>query len=255
MAAVAQHGDAVGDQQRLLERVRDEDDGDAALLEIAHQVEEVFLLLGRQAGRRLVEDDHLGVVQHGARDLDHLLLGGAELRHRGCRRHVEIERLQELLGGDVDAAQAIVEFLLPQEEVLRHRHRRHQAVLLEDHGDAELAGFERRARHDLAAARSASLPSVSDTTPAMTLVRVDLPAPFSPTSAWISPSARLKSTPSIAGTPPYELRRLAQFEDRRGHAAMSLSMSASGEPDAAGPVPWPADRGSPRPRPRRRCRG
>ena len=46
------------------------------------------------------------------------------------------------------------------------------------------------------------VPEVSVTTPAMTLVRVDLPAPFSPTSAWISPSRRSKSTLSIAGWPP-----------------------------------------------------
>jgi hypothetical protein len=152
MAAIAQHGDAVADQKRLFERVRNEDDGDAAPLELAHQVEEIFLLLGRQAGGRLVEDDDLGVVQHGARDLDHLLLGGAELGHGGRRRHVEIERLQELLGGDVDATQAIVELLLTEEEVLRHRHRWHQAVLLEHHGDAEFLRLHGRAQRDLAAA-------------------------------------------------------------------------------------------------------
>ena len=45
------------------------------------------------------------------------------------------------------------------------------------------------------------VPEVSVTTPAITLVSVDLPAPFSPTSAWISPRRRSKSTFSIAGTP------------------------------------------------------
>ena len=43
------------------------------------------------------------------------------------------------------------------------------------------------------------LPSVSLNTPAMTLVRVDLPAPFSPSSAWISPLRRSKSTFLKAG--------------------------------------------------------
>ena len=40
------------------------------------------------------------------------------------------------------------------------------------------------------------------TTPARILIRVDLPAPFSPISAWISPGAMLRSTPLSAGTPP-----------------------------------------------------
>ena len=51
----------------------------------------------------------------------------------------KLQRLQELLRGDVDAAQPVEELLLPEEEVLRHRHGRHQAGLLEDHGDAEIA--------------------------------------------------------------------------------------------------------------------
>jgi hypothetical protein len=46
------------------------------------------------------------------------------------------------------------------------------------------------------------VPEVSVTTPAITLVSVDLPAPFSPTSAWISPRRRSKSTSSMAGVPP-----------------------------------------------------
>ena len=49
---------------------------------------------------------------------------------------VEIERLQELLRRDVDAAQPVEELLGAEIEVLRHRHRRHQAGLLEHHGDA-----------------------------------------------------------------------------------------------------------------------
>ena len=46
-------------------------------------------------------------------------------------------------------------------------------------------------------------PEVRATTPAMTLVRVDLPAPFSPTSVWISPGRSAKSMSSMAGTPAY----------------------------------------------------
>ncbi len=91
----------------------------------------------------------LALVQDRARDLDHLLLGGAEPADGRGRRDVEIERLQELLRGDVDAAQPVVELLLPEKQVLRDRHGRHQAVLLEHHGDAEIARLQRRLRRDI----------------------------------------------------------------------------------------------------------
>ena len=146
MPAVAQHRDAVGQQQRLLERVRDEDHRHAARLEVEHQVEEVLLFLGREAGRGLVEDDDARLVQHRARDLHHLLLGRAEHAHGGGRVDVEIERLQELLRRDVDTAQPVEEGLLAQEQVLRHRHRRDQAGFLEHHRDALVARFQRRAQ-------------------------------------------------------------------------------------------------------------
>ena len=100
------------------------------------QREELLLLLGRQGRGRLVEDDDLGVVLHRPRDLDHLLLAGAEPGDERRRIDVEIERLQELLAGDVDAAQPVEELLVGQEDVLRHRHRRHQAGFLEHHVDA-----------------------------------------------------------------------------------------------------------------------
>ena len=141
LLAVAHDRDAVGEHQRFFERMRNEDDRHAAFLEVAHEVEEIFLLFGGERRSRLVEDDHLGLIKHGAGDFDHLLLGRAERRDGGGRRHVEVQRLQELLGGDIDAAQAVVEMLLPEKEVLRHRHRRHEAVLLEDHGDAEIGAL------------------------------------------------------------------------------------------------------------------
>ncbi len=82
-------------------------------------------------------------MQHGTGDFDHLLLGGAK-QPDGCgRRDVEIERLQELLRSDVDAAQAVIEFLLAQKQVLGDSHGRHQAVFLKNHGDAEMARFQR----------------------------------------------------------------------------------------------------------------
>jgi hypothetical protein len=79
----------------------------AARFQIEDEIEEILLLLGSEARRRFVEDDDLGLVQDGARDLHHLLLGGAEQTDGRSRVDVELQRLQELLGGDVDAAQAV----------------------------------------------------------------------------------------------------------------------------------------------------
>src|ERR1041384_2898331 len=41
--------------------------------------------------------------------------------------------------------------------------------------------------------------------PAMIFISVDLPAPFSPTSPWISPARSTKSTSRSAATPPNDL--------------------------------------------------
>ena len=141
--AVAQHGDAVGDFQRFLERVRDVDDGDAAGAQVAHQVEEMHDLLGREARGRLVEDNDAGLVVDGAGDLHHLPLGGAEQRDRDRRVDVEIERLQELLRLDVQRAKACEQLLVAEFDVLRGSHRRHQARFLIDHADAGGEGVAR----------------------------------------------------------------------------------------------------------------
>src|SRR4029450_7184074 len=51
-----------------------------------------------------------------------------------------------------------------------------------------------------------TVPSSAVSAPEMILMRVDLPAPFSPTSACTSPERTSKSTPRSAWTPPSPLR-------------------------------------------------
>src|SRR5439155_22507372 len=46
-----------------------------------------------------------------------------------------------------------------------------------------------------------SVPASACSAPVMILMRVDLPAPFSPTSAWTSPEHRSNETPLSACTP------------------------------------------------------
>ncbi len=117
---VAQDGDAVGDRQRLLERVGDEDDRHAAFPEPFDQREELVLFLGRQRRGRLIKDDHPGVVVDGAGDLHHLFLPRAQRGDQRGRIDMEVQRLQELLPGDVDAAQPVERLVVHQVKVLRH---------------------------------------------------------------------------------------------------------------------------------------
>ena len=56
--AVAQHGDAVGDLVDLVEEVGDEEDGDAAVAQVADDAEELLDLAAVEAGGRLVEHEH-----------------------------------------------------------------------------------------------------------------------------------------------------------------------------------------------------
>src|SRR6516165_7621099 len=135
-ATIAQHRNAIGDLQGLLERVRDVDDGDPARPQVADQMEEVDYFLGRKARGRLVEYDDARLVVDSARNLDHLLLGGAEQCH-WCRRvDMEIQGLQELLGLNVQRAEPRQQFFIAKLDVLGGRHGRYQARFLIDHADA-----------------------------------------------------------------------------------------------------------------------
>src|SRR5271157_3234710 len=77
MLPVTQHGDAVGYGERLLERMGDEDHGDAAAAQPLDQREEMRLFLWCEGRRRLVENDDTRILPDGAGNLDHLLLRGA----------------------------------------------------------------------------------------------------------------------------------------------------------------------------------
>src|SRR3954462_218872 len=52
---------------------------------------------------------------------------------------------------------------------------------------------------------SASVPASGVSAPVRILISVDLPAPFSPTSAWTSPARRSNDTPLSARTPANDL--------------------------------------------------
>ena len=67
------HGDPVRDGADLAQLVGDEDDRGARVLELAHDRDQLVGLLRREHGRRLVEDEDLGVPGQRLDDLDALL--------------------------------------------------------------------------------------------------------------------------------------------------------------------------------------
>ena len=85
--AVAQHRHAVADRRRLLQPVGDEHDGDAVLAQPVHDRQQsLHLGLGQRRGR-LVHDDQAALQRQRAGDLDQLLLGHRQRRHR--RRRID----------------------------------------------------------------------------------------------------------------------------------------------------------------------
>ena len=82
--AVVEHGDAVGHRQRLALVVRDEDEGDAErLLQGLQLFLHLLAQLQVERAERLVEQQHLRLVDEGARQRHALPLPAGELA-RAC---------------------------------------------------------------------------------------------------------------------------------------------------------------------------
>src|SRR5687768_3584923 len=69
------------------------------------------------------------------------------------------------------------------------------------------------------------VPESAGTAPVITLMSVDFPAPFSPTSAWTSPSWRSNDTPDNARTPAYDL--VMRLAERSGGAVTDERLPAA----------------------------
>ena len=145
-APVAQHGDRVGQRERLGLVVGDEqgagaggaqDRGDLTAQRLAQA--------GVERGERLVEQDHLGVGRERARERDPLALAAGELVRVGLRP-----------AGEPDQIERLADALAPcgaEAHVGGHVEVREQRALLEDHADPALLRLHPlAARGDRAAA-------------------------------------------------------------------------------------------------------
>ena len=73
--AVAQHRHAVGDREHFLQLVADKDDRDAVIAQLFEQLEQRGGLVLGDRGRRLVQQQDLGLQRQRFGDLDDLHLG------------------------------------------------------------------------------------------------------------------------------------------------------------------------------------
>ena len=94
--SVAQHGDPVADLVDLVQEVRDEQDRDAASLQLADDPEQLAHLVQVEARGGLVEDEHAHVGGDGPRDRDELLDRHRVRAEDGRRVDVEPEVGEDL---------------------------------------------------------------------------------------------------------------------------------------------------------------
>ena len=89
--SVAQNGDAIGDLEHLVEPMRDIDHADAARLERPQGVEQAVHLVGGKRGRRLVEDEDVGLHAQRARDRDERFFRAREVADAHGRRERAVD--------------------------------------------------------------------------------------------------------------------------------------------------------------------
>ena len=224
MASVAQHRDAVGDRLHLVQAVGDVEDRHALGAQRRMISNRLSASIGRENGRRLVEGHDLVRHQQRAGDLHELPVGDGEAAApRGPGRCAVPSSSQDgarplAHGRVVDEAEA--PDLAPEEQVLRHRQVLGEQDLLVNENDALALRIDRAREGDRLAVRDEELPFVGARWPERMRIRVDLPAPFSPMTAWTSPGFRSSEMPLRTSMGPKDFE---MFSARR-----TESMNCSG---------------------------
>jgi hypothetical protein len=131
--------------------VRDEDHAEILLLEAADDLEERGHLGVGQGRGWLIHDHDPGVVGECLGDLDHLLLGNAQITHQRARIEPDAEPIEQLAG--IAAERAAIDHAAAarfpaDEDVFLHRHVREEVELLVDDRDAELLRLVRIGQRD-----------------------------------------------------------------------------------------------------------
>ena len=96
VAGVAQHRHRLADLVDLLQVVRDEEEGDALRLQLAHAHEQALDLVAVELRRRLVEDDEARAVGERTGDLDQLARLDLEVAGAHVFRHRDVPAVEKL---------------------------------------------------------------------------------------------------------------------------------------------------------------
>ena len=186
VAAVAKDGRPVGQRLDLVHAMGDVKDGDVLGFQPRQEgVDLVDVRAGQRRGR-LVENEQLRLLAERLGDLDHLAARQRQIAHADDAVDVLAADLGEqrlgaaALGARVDQTEAARR--RGDRNVVRDREVRHQRQFLKD---ADHARGGRRGGTGEASFRAVEriAPESGWTTPATILIKVDLPAPFSPSTA------------------------------------------------------------------------
>jgi hypothetical protein len=207
---VAEDRHAVADLVHRVEEVGDEQDRDAVAPELAHDAEQLVGLVGREARGRLVEHEDLRRRDDEARAMAAICWIAIEYEPsvRVTSMMSRPPRISRPGGSSSASRSAPLHRLTADQEVLRHREVGAEVHLLVHGADAQRLCVEGDRMATSTPSREI-VPLSGRSAPVSTRTSVDLPAPFSPTSAWISPRARLKLTLSSACTPGNDLSMLS----------------------------------------------
>ena len=140
IAALAQHGDPVGDLHDLVELVGDEQNGLSLRRQILHDLHQFLDLLRRQNGGRLIEDQDLVVAVEHLQDLHTLLHAHGDVLHLGVHIHLQAivpGELLHLLAGLFLPDKAQLGVLGAQNDVVHHGKYVYQLEMLMDHADPQ----------------------------------------------------------------------------------------------------------------------
>ena len=140
-AAGVHHPDPVGDGERLLLVVGDEEGGGADLeLDPADLVAQLGADLGVEGRQRLVEQQHGRLDGQGPGQRHALLLAAGQLAGVAVRVLAEADQLELLLATLRSRAAVLAPQLEAERDVVEHGQVREQAVRLEDHPHVALVG-------------------------------------------------------------------------------------------------------------------
>ena len=222
--------DPVGDAEHLAQMVGDVDDGDAVGAAAAGPVEQPLALALRQRRIRLVEHQHARALADRA---------GRSRRAASRRSTAATSRASGSSRVDAQPGKRGAR-LAPHQSRARHERASRWAAMsaimmfsatLTGSGRATAPGRPprcrppgwRAARRRRPAGRRCGLRRHPDaSSPASMFIRVDLPAPFSPTTACTSPARKPTDTRSSASTPGNRLERsrISISEERSARSAI-----------------------------------